>query len=44
MYVWLSAISVVSVTHCPIKMVNDTDNKRELEMRRTKPHLHLTDT
>ena len=26
---------VVGMTHCRIKMLDDTDNKKELEMRRT---------
>ena len=35
---------VVGVTHCHIKMVDDTDNNKELEMWRTDLLMHLSGT
>ena len=34
----------VGITHCCIKMVDKTNNKKELEMQRNEPLLHLLGT
>ena len=34
----------MGITHCHIKMVDDTDNKKELEMPRIEPLVRLSGT